>query len=440
MGPVLHLPGLQRPRRLDAHVEQRRRHRRVRRDDRRRRATATSTATAPRSARSRRQAISVPVQDRRRAWRRRTSPSTARTTARSCAQAERQVGRRPPDAGAAEGADAVVQPDEGAELQGLPRDDGAAHQLVEQHDLRRRRRQHRLLPRQLRPAARPEVRLDAAGRRQRPGHRVERRAVGGRDRRYLREPGERLALQHEQLAVVGGRRRAARRRPTSRRTSTAAARTRAASTPSGVLRATGRTSRSTRCSRRRTTATCPPFAAQIPALVKAWDAAAGWRRAAGRRLAEPIALLRAWDFRWAVDSVPTTLAVFWGEEVGRLRRRRGPEGRACRPTTTSRRGAGARAARQALADGLRPARPPTSAPGRRRGATSTASSASPATSSSRSATRARASRSASRRRGGARSRRSARAPVRGHEEVVRHERQQLRGGRGVRRPRFARGR
>ena len=35
----------------------------------------------------------------------------------------------------------------------VPQDDGAAHQLVEQHDLRRRRRRHRLLPPQLHPAS-----------------------------------------------------------------------------------------------------------------------------------------------------------------------------------------------------------------------------------------------------------------------------------------------
>ena len=69
-------------------------------------------------------------------------------------EAGRQVGERPADAGAAEGADAVVHAHQGEELQGVPRDDGAAHQLVEQHDLRRRRRQHRLLPRQLHPEAR----------------------------------------------------------------------------------------------------------------------------------------------------------------------------------------------------------------------------------------------------------------------------------------------
>jgi acyl-homoserine-lactone acylase len=34
-------------------------------------------------------------------------------------------------------------------------------------------------------------------------------------------------------------------------------------------------------------------------------------------VAEPIAALRSWDHRWGVDSVPTSLAVFWGEEIRR---------------------------------------------------------------------------------------------------------------------------
>jgi acyl-homoserine-lactone acylase len=34
-------------------------------------------------------------------------------------------------------------------------------------------------------------------------------------------------------------------------------------------------------------------------------------------VAEQVTLLRKWDQRWAVDSVPTSLAVFWGEEVRR---------------------------------------------------------------------------------------------------------------------------
>ncbi len=60
----------------------------------------------------------------------------------------------------------------------------------------------------------------------------------------------------------------------------------------------------------------PAFADQIPPLLAAWD-----RLPAGdplkAKVEEPIKLLRAWDCRWAVDSVPTTLAVYWGEESGR---------------------------------------------------------------------------------------------------------------------------
>jgi acyl-homoserine-lactone acylase len=60
------------------------------------------------------------------------------------------------------------------------------------------------------------------------------------------------------------------------------------------------------------------FAAQIPTLLKAYDALP---KADPRRgqLAGPIAALRQWDFRWAALSVPQTLAMFWGEELRRLR-------------------------------------------------------------------------------------------------------------------------
>jgi acyl-homoserine-lactone acylase len=61
----------------------------------------------------------------------------------------------------------------------------------------------------------------------------------------------------------------------------------------------------------------PGFATLVPVLLRAYDAlpAADERRA---RLAEPLALLRAWDFRWDTSSVATTLAVFWGERLGAL--------------------------------------------------------------------------------------------------------------------------
>jgi acyl-homoserine lactone acylase PvdQ len=65
----------------------------------------------------------------------------------------------------------------------------------------------------------------------------------------------------------------------------------------------------------------PSFAADVPALVRAWDGLP-----AGDpikvKTADAVAVLRAWDFRWAESSVPTALAVYWGEDV---RRRLGAE-------------------------------------------------------------------------------------------------------------------
>ena len=60
----------------------------------------------------------------------------------------------------------------------------------------------------------------------------------------------------------------------------------------------------------------PAFAALLPGLIKAWDAlpADNPRRA---KLAEPIALLRSWNYRWEIDSTATSLAVFWGDQLWR---------------------------------------------------------------------------------------------------------------------------
>jgi len=56
------------------------------------------------------------------------------------------------------------------------------------------------------------------------------------------------------------------------------------------------------------------FEKPIPCLVKAWDdAAAGDPLKA--KLAGQIEVLRNWDLRWGLDSVPTSLAVFWGENI-----------------------------------------------------------------------------------------------------------------------------
>jgi acyl-homoserine lactone acylase PvdQ len=60
----------------------------------------------------------------------------------------------------------------------------------------------------------------------------------------------------------------------------------------------------------------PWFEKPMPALIKAWDNAPA-DEPLKAKLAEQIALLRKWDYRWGVDSVPTSLAVFWGEEARR---------------------------------------------------------------------------------------------------------------------------
>jgi acyl-homoserine-lactone acylase len=53
----------------------------------------------------------------------------------------------------------------------------------------------------------------------------------------------------------------------------------------------------------------------IPKLVRAYDdAPAG---ALKTKVADQLKLLRDWDYRWSVTSVPTSLAVFYGEELGR---------------------------------------------------------------------------------------------------------------------------
>jgi len=59
----------------------------------------------------------------------------------------------------------------------------------------------------------------------------------------------------------------------------------------------------------------PAFERTIPPLLAAYDQAPSDTMKA--KLAEPIAALRAWDYRWGAESVPTSLAVFWGERVGR---------------------------------------------------------------------------------------------------------------------------
>jgi acyl-homoserine lactone acylase PvdQ len=56
------------------------------------------------------------------------------------------------------------------------------------------------------------------------------------------------------------------------------------------------------------------FAIQIPLLLKAYDQAPA-SSPYKNKLADQISELRHWDYRWSANSVPTTLAVFWGEDL-----------------------------------------------------------------------------------------------------------------------------
>ena len=58
----------------------------------------------------------------------------------------------------------------------------------------------------------------------------------------------------------------------------------------------------------------PAFARLIPALVRAWEVSPD-SDPNKARLADQIAVLKAWDDRWAADSVATSLAVGWGEAL-----------------------------------------------------------------------------------------------------------------------------
>ena len=65
------------------------------------------------------------------------------------------------------------------------------------------------------------------------------------------------------------------------------------------------------------------FEKPVPCLIKAWEDAPA-DNPLKTKLAEPVEALRKWDLRWGVNSVPTSLAVFWGDVV---QHRFGPEAR-----------------------------------------------------------------------------------------------------------------
>jgi acyl-homoserine lactone acylase PvdQ len=58
----------------------------------------------------------------------------------------------------------------------------------------------------------------------------------------------------------------------------------------------------------------PEFAVLVPRLLKAYDETPAGNPLKAR-VSEPLGALRTWDYRWAVGSVPTSVAVYWGEEL-----------------------------------------------------------------------------------------------------------------------------
>jgi acyl-homoserine-lactone acylase len=58
----------------------------------------------------------------------------------------------------------------------------------------------------------------------------------------------------------------------------------------------------------------PAFAKLIPPLLQAYDGMPG-SDPLKVKLREQVAMLRGWDDRWGAESIPTALAVFWGEDM-----------------------------------------------------------------------------------------------------------------------------
>jgi acyl-homoserine-lactone acylase len=58
----------------------------------------------------------------------------------------------------------------------------------------------------------------------------------------------------------------------------------------------------------------PAFARQLPILIADYDALPA-NDPLRAKLAGPIQLLRDWDYRWGIASMPTSLAVFWGDTL-----------------------------------------------------------------------------------------------------------------------------
>ena len=287
----------------------------------------------------------------------------------------------------------------------LPRSDGAARELLQQHPLCGRRRQHRLLPRQLRSAPRPALRLDPSRGRQRSA--TEWQGVHALRREPERDQpagGWVFNTNNWPYSAAGPD---SPKQATTRATWIRAARTRAASTPCAcsqdataftldTLRDAAFDRLSPRLRRPGSRAArglgrAPPGRSARGASRRADRRSCASGTSAGRRV-------RADDAGGVLGRGPVARA----PDRSRQRGRRG---------ITSRSSPAPRRGRSSRRSPRRPTGSPRiSARGACPGATSTASSASPATSCSPSTTRRRASPCPSPRRAGDRSPPSATAP------------------------------
>jgi len=289
-------------------------------------------------------------------------PSCVRRTVNGC---------RAPDALAHEGAHAVVHAHQGARLRGLLQDHGTAHEFLEQHRVCGCGRQHRLFPRQFHSRARPALQLEAACRRQRSGHGMERAAHGGADHHPVQSE-EWLDTEHQQLAVFGGGANSPRQQDYPAYMSVYGENARGLHAVKVFQNKKDFTLDKLIAASYDSELTA--FEALLPPLFAAWDALPAGD-AHKLALADKVALLRSWDWRYSLHRRrplrwPCSGARNWPNWLENRR-----ASRACPWSTSWRRRRSRRRSGWRPWPALLPSCSAISATGKRRGARSTATSA-----------------------------------------------------------------
>ena len=226
-----------------------------------------------------------------------------------------EVDHRGHHAGAGEGAHAVVHAHQGQGLRGVPPDHGAPHQLLQQHDLCGRRGEHRVLPRQLHPEARPAVQ---------PGGNPVDGSNPATDWHGLLSVDE---TPHPVRTPASGWLYNSNNWPWS---AAGPSSPKQSDFPPYLDKGTesARGLHAIRVLSNKKDFTLDGlmaaaydsyqtwFEKPIPALIKAWDQTPA-SNPLKAKVADQIAVLRPWDLRWSATSVPTTLAIYWAEDIQR---------------------------------------------------------------------------------------------------------------------------